>query len=77
MSKKKSVVSIRISNDIEKRVEEYREEQDISEADAYRELVRRGLEASDLEEQIREINEKLQHIETEAEREGILERIFS
>ncbi|MFY4815498.1 hypothetical protein ACOJIV_22785 [Haloarcula sp. AONF1] len=69
-------MSIRVGNDIQKRVEQYQEEKDISEADAYRQLIERGLDASDCEEQIREINEKLQDIETQAERDGILDRIF-
>lgn len=76
MSKSKSVVSIRIGNDTQKRVEAFEEEKDISEADAYRELIRRGLEASDCEEHIREINKKLEDIDTQAERKSILDRIF-
>ena len=76
MSKQKSVVSIRVENTVQERVETYQEENDLSEADAYRELIRRGLEASDCEERIKEIDERIQHIETQTERTSIIDRIF-
>lgn len=60
----KTVKSVRVTGEIEKRVKQYSIENDISEADAYRELIKRGLESSDCQEHLQEIYQRLDMLES-------------
>lgn len=59
MSDSKSVVSVRIGDDMKKEVEKYRVDRDMSQADAFRELVRTGLEAEELGERLDRMENRL------------------
>lgn len=70
----KETVSFRIQEGLKERVDEYREVNDLSQADAYRELVRKGLEADAIEHQFEQVNERLEDLEEQESRLDELER---
>lgn len=77
MSDSKSVVSVRMSNDMRKEVEKYRVDKDISEADAFRELIRGGLEREDLDQRLERMEKRLNEMITGEELKGDLRRIHN
>ena len=74
MSNKNSV-SFRIGQRQEQEVEQYRSKHSMSESDAYRELVDKGLRYDELEKQFQEINERLDEIEAK-QQQSFFERIL-
>lgn len=74
MSNKNSV-SFRIPQRQEQEVEQYRSKYSMSESDAYRELVDKGLRYDELEKQFQEINKRLNRIEAK-QQQSIFERIL-
>lgn len=74
MSNKNSV-SFRIPQRQEQEVEQFRSKHSMSESDAYRELVDKGLQYDELEKQFQEINKRLNRIEAK-QQQSIFERIL-
>jgi len=59
----KETVSFRVGKSLSDRVAEFRRQHDMSESDAYRELVRRGLEYEEMEQRFEHMNSRLDNLE--------------
>ena len=75
MSKSRPVVSIRLGEDTQQEVEEYKQVNDMSNSEAYRDLVRRGLDADEIQDHLDRIDERLDRIEAK-QNQSFLERLF-
>ena len=75
MSKSRPVVSIRLGEDTQKEVEQYQQANDMSNAEAYRDLVRRGLDADEIQDHLDRIDDRLDRIEAK-QSQSFLERLF-
>lgn len=74
----KRTVSFRVTEETHKAAVQFRNEHGMSDSDAYRELVRRGLAYEETEKRFNEVNERLEAVEEklEAEQQGLLSRLF-
>lgn len=75
MSDSKEVVSVRMGDDMKKQVEKYRVEKDMSQADAFRELLRKGLESEEVGERLDRIDKTLDSMIGGKELKGDLRKI--
>ena len=75
MGKSRPVVSIRLGEDTQREVESYKEANDMSNAEAYRDLVRRGLDADEIQDHLDRIDERLDRIE-QKQNQSFFERLF-
>lgn len=80
----KKSVSFRVSRELYDSVERYRESMNMSQSDAYRELVRAGIASKRQEEEIEQLRSDLNNRINELERDlrqeqdkGLLERLFN
>ena len=75
MTESRSVVSIRLGDDTQAEVEQYGQERELSNAEAYRNLVRRGLDADEIENHLDRIDERLDRIEAK-QSQSFFDRLF-
>ena len=74
MSEKPSV-SFRLTQQLYDRVVEYRENRNMSESDAFRELTRKGLEYDQLERRLERMDTRIDELEDERDR-GFFSRLL-
>ena len=75
MSDSKPVVSVRLNEDMKKEVEKYRVDKDMSQADAFRELVRKGLKSEELDERLARMEDRLNEMISGEQLKGDLRKI--
>ena len=71
----KETVSVRIGESLHNKVQEFAQENKMSESDAIRQLVRDGLAANELEEELEEVHGRLDKLEEEVNK-SLIERIL-
>ena len=77
-SKQKVSLAFRAPHPMKEAVTDYSDKHDMSQSDALRQLVREGLEAEELREELQEVECRVQRLEEETEADpGLLDRFFS
>jgi len=75
-SEHKQSVAFRAPEPLLERIKQYSSENNMSQSDALRELVRTGLDAEKLREQIDSLEQRVDELENRDEKKSFIERLF-